>query len=79
MRERVRAPGLRTSATAVVVFRGQWLASPYEREWRSVQHWRRELPSKDWYVTPDFDALLSPPWPEGSAAPPVAAPAPLLR
>ena len=52
-------PG-RTQATAVVRFRGYWLSSPFEREIRVVQRWRRQVPTQNWYVTPDFDALLGP-------------------
>jgi hypothetical protein len=51
----------RTEATAVVHYRGYWLSSPFEREIRVVQRWRRQVPTHDWYVTPDFDALLDPP------------------
>ena len=50
----------RTEATAVVRYRGYWLSSPFEREMRVVQRWRRQVPTHDWYVTPDFDALLGP-------------------
>jgi len=50
----------RTEATAVVLFRGYSLSSPFEREIRVVQRWRRQVPSQNWYVTPDFDALLGP-------------------
>jgi hypothetical protein len=50
----------RTRATAVVQYRGYWLSSPYEREIRVVQHWRRQVPTQNWYVTPDFDTLLGP-------------------
>jgi len=50
----------RTQATAVVLFRGYSLSSPFEREIRVVQQWRRQVPTQNWYVTPDFDALLGP-------------------
>ncbi len=50
----------RTEATAVVLFRGYSLSSPFEREIRVVQRWRRQVPTHNWYVTPDFDALLGP-------------------
>jgi hypothetical protein len=50
----------RTQATAVVLFRGYWLSSPFEREIRVVQRWRRQVPTQNWYVTPDFDTLLEP-------------------
>ena len=36
------------------------LSSPFEREMRVVQRWRRQVPTHNWYVTPDFDALLDP-------------------
>ena len=77
--ESVEVDPLRTSASAVVVFHAYWIASPYVREIRVVQHWRRELPSRQWFVTPDFAALLSPPWASSSPAPPVGASAPSLR
>jgi hypothetical protein len=50
----------RTQATAVVRFRGYSLSSPFEREIRIVQRWRRQVPTQNWYVTPDFDTLLGP-------------------
>jgi hypothetical protein len=50
----------KTSATAVVQYRGYWLSSPFEREIRVVQRWRRQVPTQNWYVTPDFDTLLGP-------------------
>jgi hypothetical protein len=50
----------RTEATAVVLFRGYWLSSPYEREIRVVQRWRRQVPTQNWFVTPDLPALLGP-------------------
>jgi hypothetical protein len=50
----------RTKATAVVRYRGYWLASPFEREMRVVQQWRRQVPTQNWYVTPDFDTMLNP-------------------
>lgn len=61
----------RKSAEAVVLYRGYWLSSPFEREVRVVQHWRQER-SFDWIVEPDLDALLAGP---GSSQPP-ASPAP---
>ncbi len=48
-------------ATATVRYRGYWLSSPFEREVRVTQQWRREAPSQRWYVTPDFDQLIDPP------------------
>ena len=54
---------LRSEAVAVVVFRGYWLSSPYEREMRVVQRWRRVLPTQNWFVTPDLEAMITPPGP----------------
>jgi len=51
----------RTEATAHVLLRGYWLSSPFEQEVRAVQKWRRAAPSQNWYVTPDWTALLKPP------------------
>ena len=67
---------LKTEARAVVVYRGYWLSSPFEREIRVVQHWHRTPPSQDWYIRPDFDALLSP---KDVSREPAAAPAMLLE
>jgi hypothetical protein len=50
----------RTHATVVVRYSGYWLSSPYEREILVVQQWRREVPTHDWFVTPDFATLLDP-------------------
>lgn len=50
----------RTEATAVVLLRGYSLSQPFEREIRVVQRWRRQVPTQNWYVTPDFEALLGP-------------------
>lgn len=61
----------RKSAEAVVVYRGYWLSSPFEREVRVVQQWRQQR-SFDWVVEPDLDALMAGP---GSSQPP-ASPAP---
>jgi hypothetical protein len=61
--ESIDMDALRAEAVAVVVFRGYWLSSPYEREIRIVQRWRRELPSQNWLVTPDLDAMITPPGP----------------
>lgn len=71
--ESIEIDALRAKATAVVVFRGYWLSSPYEREMRAVQHWRRELPTQNWFVTPDFESLLTPPAPTSWRAPAAAA------
>jgi hypothetical protein len=51
----------KTEAVAHVVLRGYWLSSPFEQEVRAVQKWRRIAPTQNWYVTPDWDALLKPP------------------
>jgi len=53
-------PG-RTEAIAHVMLRGYWLSSPFEQEVRAVQKWRRAAPTQNWYVTPDWAALLKPP------------------
>ena len=57
-----------SSAEAVVVYRGYWLSSPFEREIRVVQHWYRQR-SFDWLVEPDLDAVVAGP---GSSQPPAA-------
>lgn len=57
--ESIEIDSASTEARAVVVIRGYWLSSPFEREKRIVQKWRR-VGSVDWFVTPDFDALLTP-------------------
>jgi hypothetical protein len=64
--ESIEIDALRTKARVVVMYRGYWLSSPFEREMRVVQQWRRAVPTQDWYVTPDFDGLLSPPDVSGS-------------
>ncbi len=56
------------SAEAVVVYRGYWLSSPFEREIQVVQHWYRQR-SFDWMVEPDLDAVVAGP---GSSQPPAA-------
>ena len=66
--ESVDIDALRAQATAVVVYRGYWLSSPYEREVRVVQQWRRVLPTQEWYVTPDWQALLGPGVPQDVSA-----------
>jgi hypothetical protein len=58
----------RKSAEAVVVYRGYWLASPYEREIQVVKHWRQEK-TFVWVVAPDLDAVVAGP---GSSQPPAA-------
>ena len=58
--ESIEIDPAKTRATAVVHYRGYWLSSPFEREIRVVQHWRRKVPTHTWYVTPDFDTLLGP-------------------
>ena len=63
--EQLEIDTLRTEAVAVVTFKGYWLSSPFEREIRITQHWRRTPPSQEWYVTPDIASLVD-------AAPPVS-------
>lgn len=58
--ERIDIDTARRNATAVVRYRGYWLSSPFEQEIVAVQRWRRAAPTENWYVTPDFDALLDP-------------------
>ena len=58
--QRIEMDGLRTQATARVRYRGYWLSSPFEREVVVVQHWRREVPTQRWFVTPDFETMLGP-------------------
>ncbi len=58
--ESIELDGLRTQATVVVRYRGYWLSSPFEREVRVTQRWRRAAPSQQWFVTPDFETLLGP-------------------
>jgi hypothetical protein len=60
-----------TPACRLLVYRGYWLSSPFEREVRVVQQWRQQR-SFDWVVEPDLDALMAGP---GSSQPP-ASPAP---
>lgn len=59
--ESIEFDAARTKATAVVGYRGYWLSSPFEQKARVVQRWRRLAPSQNWYVTPDFSNLLTPP------------------
>ena len=58
--ESIEIDALRTNARVVVVYRGYSLSSPFEREFRVVQQWRRTPPSQNWYISPDFDGMLSP-------------------
>lgn len=58
--ESIEIDPARTRATAWVLYRGYWLSSPFEREVRVEQQWRRAAPSQRWYVTPPLDALLAP-------------------
>jgi hypothetical protein len=58
--ESIEFNAMRSEAQAVVVYRGYSLSQPFEREIRIVQQWSRQPPSQKWYVTPDFDGLLSP-------------------
>lgn len=46
-----------TTAVATVRWRGHWLDSPFERELRTTQRWRRDAASQKWYVTPELEAL----------------------
>lgn len=46
-----------TTAIATVRWRGHWLDSPFERELRTTQRWRRDAPSQKWYVAPELEAL----------------------
>jgi hypothetical protein len=48
----------RANATVQVRYRGYWLSSPIEREVTVTQRWRRDVPTDDWYVTPEFDDVL---------------------
>jgi len=50
----------RTEAKATVVYTGYWLSSPYEREITVVQHWRLEVGTRNWYVTPPLETMLDP-------------------
>lgn len=59
----------RSSAEAVVVYKGYWLSSPFEREIRVVQRWRR-VKTFDWVVSPDLDVVIA--GPSGSTQPPAA-------
>jgi hypothetical protein len=45
-------------ATVEMRYRGYWLASPFEREVLVTQHWRRDVPTNDWYVTPEIEEVL---------------------
>lgn len=55
--EQVELDELGTTAIATVRWRGHWLDSPFERELRITQHWRRDEPTQRWYVTPELEAL----------------------
>lgn len=55
--EQVEVDERGTSAIATVRWRGHWLQSPFERELRTTQRWRRDEPSQNWYVTPELEAL----------------------
>lgn len=50
-----------TTAIATVRWRGHWLRSPFERELRTTQHWRRAEPGNTWYITPELDAFEASP------------------
>jgi hypothetical protein len=45
------------AAVATVRWRGHWLQSPFERQLRTTQRWRRDASSNTWYVTPELEAL----------------------
>jgi hypothetical protein len=55
--EQVELDELGTTAIATVRWRGHWLQSPFERELRTTQRWRRDEASQKWYVTPELEAL----------------------
>lgn len=55
--EKVEVDELGTSAVATVRWRGHWLDSPFERELRTTQRWRRDATGHNWYVTPELEAL----------------------
>jgi len=55
--EQVEVDELGTTAIATVRWRGHWLSSPFERELRTTQRWRRDEPSLQWYVTPELEEL----------------------
>jgi hypothetical protein len=55
--EEIDIDELETSATVTVRWRGFWLDSPFEREIRTTQRWRRAFPTQNWYVTPELEAL----------------------
>lgn len=57
--EQVELDELGTTAIATVRWRGHWLESPFERELRTTQHWRRDDASQTWYVTPELEALAA--------------------
>jgi hypothetical protein len=46
-----------TTAVATVRWRGHWLDSPFERELRTTQRWRRDEATRQWFVTPELEAL----------------------
>jgi hypothetical protein len=47
-----------TQAVATVLYRGYSLSQPFEREIRIQQHWRRKVPTQEWFVQPAIDQLL---------------------
>ena len=55
--EQVEVDEVGTTAIVTVRWRGHWLSSPFERELRTTQRWRRDEPSQKWYVTPELEAL----------------------
>jgi hypothetical protein len=52
----VQIESLKTTATAVVVYRGFELSMPVERSVVVTQHWRWDEEARTWYVTPDIAA-----------------------
>jgi len=55
--EQVEVDEAGKTAIATVRWRGHWLQSPFERELRTTQRWRRDEASQSWYVTPELEAL----------------------
>jgi hypothetical protein len=55
--EQVEVDEVGTTAIATVRWRGHWLNSPFERKLRTTQRWRRDESTKQWFVTPELEAL----------------------
>lgn len=49
------------TTSVVVLYKGYWLSSPFERRIRVVQNWRRASLTAPWYVTPDLETILAAP------------------